>query len=79
MLKDSMQTLSTPTVQRYVTEGKHGEFTDVVSLVEDDDGVFRHVLGYLLGHFRIEKIMERVNDNIHERQLEMRSVTRKRA
>lgn len=40
--------------------------------VEYYNRVFGHFLGDLLRHFRIEKVVERVNDDINKRHLNMR-------
>ena len=40
---------------------------DVVRLVEHDDRVFAHLATDLLGHFRIEQVVEAVDDDVGER------------
>jgi hypothetical protein len=46
--------------------------TYVVCFVEYYNRVFGHFLGDLLRHFRIEKVVEGVDDDIDERHLNMR-------
>lgn len=40
-----------------------GRRTDVVRLVEDDDGILAHLLRDLLGDFRVEEVVEGVDDD----------------
>ena len=68
MLRDSMQTLSVK-VNTKCLEPKLATRTYVVSFVEYHDSVFRHFFGDLLCNFGVQKIMERVDDNIYERHL----------
>jgi hypothetical protein len=40
-----------------------------MGLVKDDNGIFGHLFGNLFRHFRIQQIMERVDDYIYKRHL----------
>jgi hypothetical protein len=43
--------------------------TNVVRLVKDDDRVFAHVLRDLFGDFRVEEVVERVDDDVGVHEL----------
>lgn len=64
--------------RRYLSQKYHGKNTlilisvrtDIMGLIKNDDGIFRHLLWDLFCNFRIQKIVKRVDNNIHERHLE---------
>lgn len=61
---DSMHTLSAQhRISSDLRRIKQRRRTDIVSLVKDNDRVLAHLLGDLFGNFRIEQIMERVDDD----------------
>ncbi len=66
-----MQTLSRKIGFSELTDSRTESFTNIVSLVEYNDGIFGHLFRDLLGHLRVEQIMERINDNIYKRHLHL--------
>lgn len=55
---------------------RRGERTDVVSLIEHDDTLRTEFLRDLFGDFRIEKVVEGVDDDVHEGHLLVRTSSR---
>ena len=82
MLRDSRQTLSADRVRVCVSararawnpDARQSGRTDVVRLVEDDDGVFGDVLGHLLGDLWVEEVVEGVDHDVDERHLRRRAM-----
>lgn len=71
ILRDSIQTLS----YFQISDVRMGFYlrvlvlTNIVSFVEHHDRIFWDVLGHLVCHFGIQKVPERIDDHIDERDL----------
>ena len=68
MLSDSIQTLSVVRVsmpRRCVLTLR----TDVVRFVKDDDSILGQFFGYLLCDLGVQQVVERIDDDVHERHL----------